>query len=210
MLFSQELLCVSVHRSTWWYEHQKIWEGQKGCALQGCHLWERAQREVDGFAWRPNYLGVNLAKCRSWPTYTFVLEHGSCWIPDFLKESLRRAHRWCLRDIQICLKKPCMLGGTWLLDDYKIPVAYAFFNKFFQYHSVSMKPPFTCHICFSPSSSILGCASMQGHCWSWEWHELWYLGAQLRCSNHLCVWRVWNGVQLTCLDSWLESTPEHG
>lgn len=51
-----------------------------------------AQREVVGFAGRPNSLGLNPAKGKSWPTCIFVLEHGSCWIPDFHKERLRRAH----------------------------------------------------------------------------------------------------------------------
>lgn len=140
---------------------------------------------------------------KSWPTCIFVLEHGSCWIPDFHKERLRKVHQWCLRDIQMCLKKHCMQWRTWLLDDIiRGLLLILFLNKFFQYRPVSRKPPYTSHICFSPSSSVPGCASMQGHCWSWEWHELWYLEAQLRSSKSSCVWTVWNGVQLTFLDPW--------
>lgn len=112
-------------------EHQRVWEGQKGCALQGCPFWECAQREVGGFPGRPNSLGLNPAKDKSWPTCIFVLEHGTCWIPDFHKETLRRAQQWCLRGIQVCLEKPCMQWGSWLLDDYKMPVAYPFLKYFF-------------------------------------------------------------------------------
>lgn len=118
--FCQELLGISIHQSAQWFAAafrniRRPGKARRDILCRAVICSQSAQKEGDGFAWRPSYLGFNPVKGRSQITCDLILGHGSSWIPELHQERLRRLHKHCLGDTQMCLKKLCAEGFAHLM-----------------------------------------------------------------------------------------------
>lgn len=191
--FGQELLGISIHWSTRWFAAafgniRRPGKGRRDALCRAATCSQSAQQEGDGFPWRPRYLVLNPAKGRSQLTCDIVSGHGSCWIPELHQERLRRAHKLCHGDTQMCLEKLCLHWGICSLDDYKVPVE--FFSCFWLVFPES-EDQWSHH--WAPIRVLLlpavfpggpACRDTAGHgsdTSTWE--------PSLRCTKHSCLLR---------------------